>query len=78
MRRQTFSQALRGTLTVVGPGLLDLALTASDGSCDALVSQLALSDTDRLRITSTFVVDHMGQVSEREVSLVFLPGRDHT
>lgn len=78
MRRLTFSQVLQGTLTVVGPGLLDVALTASDGTCDALISQLAFSDTDRLRITSTFVVDHLGQVSGREVSLVFLPGRDHT
>lgn len=77
MRRQTFSQVLRGTLTVVGPGLLDVALTASDG-CDALVSQLAFSDRDRLRITSTFVVDQTGQVSDREVSLVFLPGKGHT
>ncbi|HEV2775357.1 MAG TPA: hypothetical protein VGV90_07180 [Solirubrobacteraceae bacterium] len=78
MKRQTFSQVLRGTITVVGPGLLDVALTASDGSCDALVSQLAFSDRDRLRITSTFVIDHTGQVSGRKVSLVFLPGREHT
>ena len=128
MRRVTFVQDLRGTLTAVGPGLLDASLAACDGGDASLVSQLTFAEADRFtedgrielasgdalffrtlfagylapapdpslrlgtavrqihagsgalegaagRITSNFVVDREGQVSDREVALVFLAER---
>jgi len=39
MRRVTFVQDLRGTLTEIGPGLVDATLAACDGDEATLVSQ---------------------------------------
>ena len=121
-------QDLHGTLTAVGPGLLDASLSACDGGDALLVSQLTFAEPDRFteegrielasgdslffrtlcpghltpapdprlrlgtavrqihagsgllegaagRITSTFVVDGEGQISDRELALVFLAER---
>jgi hypothetical protein len=128
MRRVTLMQDLRGTLTEVGPGLLDATLAACDGGDASLRSQLRFADSDRFRedgrielaggdalhfrtlfdgcltaapdpslrvgtavreilagsgslegaagrITSIFVVDREGKVSDREVALIFLAER---
>lgn len=47
MRRVTVLQDLRGTLTEIGPGLLDTTLAASDGGDARLVSQLRFAAPDR-------------------------------
>lgn len=128
MRRVTVIEDLRGTLTEVGPGLLDASLATCDAGGTRLVSQLSFAGSDRFReegridlalgdtlyfrtlfdgsltvapdpllrvgtavreifsgsgslegaagrITSTFVVDRDGKVSDREVGLVFLAER---
>ncbi len=49
MRRVAVIQDLRGTLTEVGPGLLDAALAACDGGGTRLVSQLTFGGSDRFR-----------------------------
>jgi hypothetical protein len=128
MRRVTLVQDLRGTLTEIGPGLVDATLAACDGGEAALVSQLTFAEAERFsedgyielapgdafyfrtlfdgyltpapdpslrlgtavreirsgsgalkgaagRITSTFVVNREGQVSDREIALIFLAER---
>jgi hypothetical protein len=128
MRRVTLVQDLRGTLTEIGPGLVDVTLAACDGDEATLVSQLTFAGADRFsedgyielapgdalyfrtlfdgylapapdpllrlgtavreirsgsgalkgaagRITSTFVVNHEGRVSDREIALMFLAER---
>jgi hypothetical protein len=125
MQRLTLTHDLRGTLTEIGPGLIDVSLAACDGSEATLVSKLRFAAVDRFsedgcielapgdalhfrtlfdgclapapdplfrlgtavreissgsgalvgatgRITSTFVVDREGRISDREVALVFL------
>lgn len=125
MKRLAFIEDLKGTLTAVGPGLLDATLATSGDGSATLVSQLTFAETNRFseegriefgngdalyfrtlfpghltpapdpslrlgtavreirrgtgvlrgaagRINSTFVVDRQGQVSDREVALVFL------
>jgi hypothetical protein len=121
-------QDLHGTLTAVGPGLLDASLSACDGGNASLVSQLKFAEAERFtedgcielasgdvlffrtlfagfltpapdpalrlgsavrhihagsgalegaagRITSTFVVDREGRISDREMALIFLAER---
>jgi hypothetical protein len=53
MRRVTLTQELSGTLTQIGPGLLDASLTACDGGSAILVSQLSFAVADRFSETGT-------------------------